>query len=705
MPSEQRSYAHSLKDRPQELWHDLREHLEGTAARAERFASSFAPGWGRLAGLWHDAGKYQEAFQRHIGRDPDAHCNESVDHATVGALIANRQGAAALAFVIAGHHGGLADYERLRTRISNKPDLLWEARHGGLPSSLESEPLPAAPAWVGTDREGRALWVRFLFSSLTDADFLDTERFYQGVERDFGEPPSMAELRDRLDTFVDGLAARGEQTSVNLMRARVLADCRAAAELPRGAFTLTVPTGGGKTLAALSFALRHAARHDLRRVIVVIPYTSIIEQTAKVYREALGSDAVIEHHSSFDADRETRRNRVASENWDAPIVVTTSVQFFESLYANRPSRCRKLHRIAESVVIFDEVQTFPPSLLKPIECALGQLVSHYDVSEVFCTATQPALRLPSPREIVRDVDAEFSAVANRCEIVLPASRKPVSWEELAQELGKRESVLAVVHRRADAETLARLMGAGCLHLSARMCAAHRSVVLGEVKDRLRAGQPCRLVATQLVEAGVDVDFPEVYRAMAGADALAQAAGRCNREGRCAGGLLHVFIAPTQPPRDLRIAKQTVEVLWDEGLLDLKNPALFPEYFRRLYLMLPDDPGVLAAERELRFEESARLFRMIDDEGTLAVVAPYGDAAERIASVRRDGITRVGLRRLQPFLVNLYRQEVEGLLRAGALEQLDDGLYCTVVGFEGIYDQRFGFAWKGTPAAEPESLIA
>ncbi len=553
--------------------------------------------------------------------------------------------------------------------------------------------------------EGPALWIRFLFSSLADADFLDTERFYQGVERDFGELPSIAGLRDQLDAFVDRLAAQSRQTPVNSMRARVLADCRSAAQLPRGAFTLTVPTGGGKTLAALSFALRHAAAHGLRRVIAVIPYTSIIEQTARVYRDALGQDAVIEHHSGLDTDRETRRNRVASENWDAPIVVTTSVQFFESLYANRPSRCRKLHRIAESVVIFDEVQTFPPGLLKPIECALEQLVSHYGMSAVFCTATQPALRLPGRREIVQNVGIEFSAVADRCEILLPESGEPVSWGALAHELGQLESVLAIVHRRADAEALAQLMGDDCLHLSARMCSSHRSVVLAEVKDRLRTGRPCRLVSTQLVEAGVDVDFPEVYRAMAGADALAQAAGRCNREGRRGSGRLHVFIAPTKPPKDLRIAKQTAKDLWEEGQLDLRNPELFPEYFRRLYRVLPDDPGVLAAERDMRFEESARLFRMIDDDSAFAVVAPYGGAADRIAGIRRDGVTRIGLRRLQPFIVSLYKQEVEGLLKAGALDLLEDGLYCTVVGFERIYDQRFGFAWKGTAVAEPESLIA
>src|ERR1017187_3187017 len=235
MPPEQRRYAHSLKDSPPELWHDLRDHLEDTATRAEQFASPFALGWGRLAGLWHDAGKYQDAFQRHIGVDPEAHCNERVDHSSVGALIADKHRAAALAFVIACHHGGLADAEKLRSRLTSRHDLLDEARRGGLPRALESEPLPAAPAWIGADPDGRALWVRFLFSALTDADFLDTERFYQGVERDSGLPLFVPGLRDRLDAFVDGLAAQSQQTSVNAMRARVLADCRAAAELPRGA--------------------------------------------------------------------------------------------------------------------------------------------------------------------------------------------------------------------------------------------------------------------------------------------------------------------------------------------------------------------------------------------------------------------------------------------------------------------------------------
>jgi len=698
-----RHYAHSLADVPHEGWHDLGRHLGDTASLAEDFAASFAPGWGRVAGLWHDAGKYQRAFQRHIGAEPGAHCDSRVDHSSVGALIAEQAKSAALAFVIAGHHGGLPNFQDLKDRLAGKGSLLADARRGGLPASLEKLALPLPPPWIASDPPARAMWVRFLFSALTDADFLDTERFYQGCARELGEPASLDVLRDRLDAHLDRIS--GSTTEVNAMRARVLADCRAAASLAPGAFTLTVPTGGGKTLASLSFALRHATAHGLRRVIVVIPYTSIIEQTAKTYRDVLGDDAVIEHHSNLDPDTENDRNRLASENWDAPLVVTTSVQFFESLYANRPSRCRKLHRIAESVVVFDEVQTFPANLLRPIESALAQLVAHYRTTVVLCTATKTALRLPAPQEIVQDVPREFASVAGRCDALLPASPEPVTWEALAAELRAYGSVLAIVHRRADAEVLARLVGDECIHLSARMCGAHRSAVIAEIKARLYYGRPCRVVSTQLVEAGVDLDFPEVYRALGGADSLAQAAGRCNREGRRASGRLHVFVAPTEPPRGiLRTAKQTTEVLWRQGRLHLKNPALFEEYFRSLYQVVQTDPGIEASEKELRFEDTAREFRMIEDSGT-PVVAPYPGSEDRVDDVRRWGITRLGLRRLQRFLVNLYPQEIDELKRAGAIDALDDGLYVVVKGFASIYDARFGFAWKGPLLAKPEDLIA
>jgi len=699
-------FAHSLPGRPHEEWHGLEEHLAATSELAASFAQSFAQGWGRLAGLWHDAGKYRRIFQARIGADSDLHVNELVDHSSIGALIAKERKADLLAFVIGGHHGGLPNADDLSARLKEKGALLAEARADGLPQSLEDQPRPGYPPWLPkADRVSISLWTRFLFSALVDADFLDTERFYAGgLDRDLGTYPNLAELKLRLDSHLALKTTAAERTPVNEMRARVLNACREKATAVPGVFTLTVPTGGGKTLASLAFALDHAVQHGLPRVIVVIPFTSIIEQTAKEYRAAIGEAAVVEHHSNVDPDRETRTNRLASENWDAPVVVTTSVQFFESLFANRTSRCRKLHRIAGSVVVFDEVQTFPVKLLAPVKHVLRELAEHYGTTLVMCTATQPVL-LDKALEILPQPDMEFAVVAGRCQVLMPPTEEPVTWEALAEELRTHRQVMAIVHRRDDAQRMAQLVGDDCLHLSARMCAIHRSEVLAEVKRRLQAGEPCRLVATQLVEAGVDVDFPEVYRAFAGADSLAQAAGRCNREGK-QKGLLHVFIPPTKPPRGiLRTAEGIARVMWREGSLDLTAPGTFREYFSRLHrLGEQDGPGVMAAEREQRFVDVAELFQMIDQTGQ-AVVAPYGDDwRQRVEAVRRFGISRERMRKLQPLMVSLYRQEIETLVKAGAIERIEDTFWVVSPGFR-IYAARWGFGWKGPLAAEPEDLIA
>lgn len=698
-------YAHSLAGVSAERWQELREHLDETAKLAEEFAGTYGAGWGRLAGVWHDAGKYQSAFQRRIGAGLDGPSNERVDHSSVGALLAEQRGAPALALVIAGHHGGLRNLEDVKARLAEKRDLLSAAKREGLPPELENLILPQAPGWKS--RREAAMWIRFVFSALVDADFLDTERFCSGRAREFAYPP-LEVLQARLDGALRAKAEAAQRSVVNALRARVLRDCRQAAERSPGAFTLTVPTGGGKTLASMVFALGHAIRHGLARVIVVIPYTSIIEQTARAYREALGEDAVIEHHSSVDPNRETPANRLASENWDAPVVVTTNVQFFESLYANRVSRCRKLHRIARSVVVFDEVQTFPPPLLQPIRHALERLISDYGVSAVFCTATQPALALPGIREIVSDRAGEFEAVQGRCEYELPVSEKPVSWEVLALELRGRDQALAIVHRRDDAERLARLTGDGCIHLSSRMCAAHRTVVVADIKRRLKEGEVCRAVSTQIVEAGVDVDFPEVWRAFAGADSLAQAAGRCNREGVRERGVCHIFLAPTRPPRGiLRVGFDVAFTMWQEGLLALSSPETFVEYFERLYSRVETDPGVLPAEDELRFEDSAEKFKMIEEHGE-AVIAPYGDWEARLLDVERalewGGSARRAMRGLQRFTVNLYPAEIVRLAGNGAISQVEERLWRVNPGFENVYDERFGFGWQGEIAADPEVFV-
>lgn len=703
MPIISNHYAHSVAGRPLEEWQSLEEHLTQTADLAEAFANSFAPGWGRIAGLWHDAGKYQRAFQDMIRQDPDAHVKNKVDHSSVGALIAkDKKGAGTLHFVIAGHHGGMSNADDLSARLVQKAELLAEARRDGLPQWIEEQAPPRPPNWL-TDRIQMSLWTRMLFSALVDSDFLDTEKFYAGgIERALGQQPNLTELKLRLDNYLERKAASSDRSAMNVMRARVLEACRTEAASEPGTFTLTVPTGGGKTLASLAFALGHAVTHGLRRVIVVIPYTSIIEQTAAVYREALGEHAVLEHHTNVDPDRETRTNRLASENWDAPVVVTTSVQFFESLYANRPSRCRKLHRIARSVVVFDEVQTFPVNLLAPVKHVLRELAANYGATTVFCTATQPAL-VSGVREILPEPAKQFAMVADRCEVLMPKSEEPVTWGTLAGELRDYERVLAIVHRRDDAQQLAELVGQDCLHLSARMCAKHRSIVLNEVKRSLKDGEGCRLVATQLVEAGVDVDFPEVYRAFAGADSLAQAAGRCNREGK-GSGRLHVFIAPTKPPLGiLRTAQEVARTMWLLERLDLKTPATFVEYFERLYSSAEQDArGIMALELEQKFKDVAKEFRMIEETGQ-PVVAPYGNWQERVEDIRRLGISRDRMRWLQPFMVNLYRQEIAELDKAGAIEQIADTFWAVLPGYR-VYSDRWGFGWKGA-VPEPEALIA
>ena len=696
-------YAHSLAGRPAEEWHDLEEHLRRTAELAETFTASYAPGYGRLAGWWHDAGKYRRLFQAHIGADLDLHVTDRIDHSSIGALIAKERGCPMLSFVIAGHHGGMQNGDDLRSRLVNKAELLTEARWDGLPRFIEDQPHPEVPLWLQfTQRASLSLWTRMIFSALVDADFLDTERFYASGRDRYSEPRiGLADLKSRLDRYLTAKMATVESTVVNKMRMRVLRACRDNTG-GRGVYTLTVPTGGGKTFAALAFALGHALRHNLRRVIVVIPYTSIIEQTAKAYRTALGDDTVVEHHSNIDPDKETHLNRLASENWDAPVVVTTSVQFFESLFANRPSRCRKLHRIAQSIVVFDEVQMFPPKLLEAVRYVMRELADHYGSTLLLCTATQPVL-LKGAEEIIPDPAAEFATVARRCDVRLPTKEEAVPWQALARELQSHSQVLAIVHRRDDAQQLTELMGDDCLHLSARMCAVHRSSVLAEVKARLGRGAPCRLVATQLIEAGVDVDFPHVYRAFAGADSLAQAAGRCNREG-LAAGTLHVFIPPTQPPRGiLRTAEGVARAMWRDGALRLNEPSTFRDYFARLYQFVDQDGhGVMNAEGEQRFADAAELFKMIEESGQ-PVVAPYGDWQPRLEAVRLR-MSREGMRRLQPFMVSLYRQEIEILLRSRALERIADSFWAIAPGFR-VYSSRWGFGWQGPIAAEPEDLIA
>lgn len=722
--------------------HALEQHLAEVARRAAAHAASFgSQDWAHLAGLWHDLGKYRPGFQRYLRAATGAEAENAhieggagrVSHSTAGALLAcERFGipGRVLAYLIASHHAGLYDWNSdtgsLEARLASEASRVELAEalaaappeildHGGFAPNLRAIPGGSA---------GFALWLRMLFSALVDADFLDTEAFMdEGRAAARGAWPELGALRTAFDAHMAGLAASAPDTPVNRLRARILAQCRARAAEQPGHFSLTVPTGGGKTLASMAFALDHARAHAKRRVIYVIPYTSIIEQTADVFRGIFG-DAVIEHHSNAEADpgRENLRSRLACENWDAPIVVTTSVQFFESLFAARTSRCRKLHNIAGSVVVLDEAQLLPPEFLKPILGVLNLLTRHYGVTVVLSTATQPALarqeyfdpqktmagldevrelmqggpQVATPDDLYRDLQ--------RVRVRLPADwQQRTAWEELATELAAHASVLAIVNTRRHAAALHALLPKDTLHLSALMCGAHRADVIATLKARLKAGQPTRVVSTQLVEAGVDLDFPVVYRALAGLDSIAQAAGRCNREGRLPDlGEVVVFVPPdAAPPGLLAKGEGACRSVLHGHAGDPLDRALFERYFRQLYYqcdldqhgidkLLTVDGRTLA----VNFRSAAEKFRLIDDADQASVIVLYRGADGRdatidrhLAQLRRDGAQRWLLRALQRYTVNIHQRDARRLLAQGDIAELLPGLFVQVSDL--AYDATLG----------------
>jgi CRISPR-associated endonuclease/helicase Cas3 len=702
--------------------HLLIDHLTAVGEGAARFAGVFgAADHARVAGLWHDLGKYRPAFQSMIraANGFEAHLEDApgrVDHSTAGAIHAAKTlgaAGAAIAFAIAGHHAGLSNQLDLTERLRAKGALLEDAKRGGAPADLLDPPALATPgALRGKSPEHRRLqemWTRMLFSALCDADRLDTEAFYDAGKAALrGGAPAVATLGARLAKHLDDIEARAEKTEVNRVRAEVRAACVAAAAEPPGVFSLTVPTGGGKTLASLAFALAHAERHGLGRVVVAIPFTSIIEQNARVFRDALGESAVLEHHSAFDPPRETAQNYLAAaENWDASVIVTTTVQLFESLFANRPRACRKLHRLARSVIVLDEAQTLPPGMLAPILDALRMLVEHFGASVVICTATQPAFRkepwlsvgFDEVHEIVPAGTRAFERL-ERVRVHWPASEEPTDYATLATDIAAKRDVLAIVHLRKDARALCqevdgRLGHEETLHLSALMCPDHRSRMLADIKRRKKAGEAIRLVATQVVEAGVDVDFAVVYRALGGMDSLAQAAGRCNREGKLelpGLGELHVFHAPTKPPPGVPQAALEVSkvLLAQRPDLNLFAPETYASYFRQLYSSRDlDKKKVQDARAAFNFENVASRFAIIEDDWSAPVVVPYGRAAVLVRLLERGGPSRRLLRALQRFAVNVSRKDRDAWVAAKLVRVVAETAYVIDPVLSAAYDLRFG----------------
>ncbi len=710
----------------------LADHLDGVAGLAASFAVPWGkPGWAAAAGAWHDLGKYAADVQHYLAHAGEA--SRGPDHSTAGAIHATdalRASGRLLAYVIAGHHAGLPDWDGVEGGNSTLKQRLAEKR-GRLDAVLAS-PIPVArlsrPSLEPLDRNSDlSLFVRMLFSTLIDADRLDTEAFASPEQsRQRRLPSPIGTLAARLDEHLANLMARAPPTEVNGRRSALLQECRSAAAKSPGLFSLTAPTGLGKTLSGLAFALHHAKTHGLARVIYVAPYTSIIEQTADVFRDALGDDAVLEHHSNLEPDETLagRAQRLATENWDAAVVVTTAVQFFESLFSARPRRCRKLHRIANAVVFIDEVQLLPPDFLTPVLRTLDELTVRYRTSIVLSTATQPALD-PRPgfpglsgpsgrREIVSDPPA-LHVAARRVRVILPDDlHATTAWQTLADRLLEHSSVLCILDRRADARALHALLPIGAVHLSALMCGAHRARALVDVRARLKRGEAVRLVSTQLVEAGVDVDFPVVFRALAGLDSLAQAAGRCNREGKLIEGVLHVFVPPLPPPLGhLRQAADLARLLLQRRPADPFAPEMFNEFFRQFFWIKGDQLDKhricerlprLPSDGGFAFRTASDLFRLIPDD-EVPVLVPYGETGTtliaRFEALRgRPDAPRGDLyRRAQRFRVGVPRWLVHDLERDQVIRLIDEGLWAAA---SHAYHSDYGLDLAGRVL--PESMI-
>ena len=698
-------YAHSVEGTCESHWECLADHLHRVADLAQSQGRAAHIGaWARLAGLLHDIGKSSPEFQARLRGDPAA-----VDHSTAGALVSVScwdSPGRVLAYAIAGHHAGLPDFQALWTRLQRTDLPSFDSTIVDLPSGLPPIPFDAS----GSQLAG-SLFVRMIFSCLVDADYLATETFYQpDVTATRGRPIDLGFLIERLERALGEKTREAAQKPINAMRREIQDACRTAAGAPPGLFSLTVPTGGGKTLASLLFALHHARAHGLRRVVFAIPYTSIIEQTAAVFRKILGEDAVLEHHSGVPVpaagDEQGvdafNKLKLDAENWDAPVVVTTNVQLFESLFAARPGACRKLHAVAGSVVVLDEAQMLPTAYLRPCIAALQELAANYRVSPVLCTATQPALErsewlsdgLLGVREIAPHPE-ELHTSLRRVEVVEAGQ---IADDALANALAARSQVLCIVDTRGyAAEVFAALReraAVGSHHLSARMCPAHRRQKLAKIRAALADGAPCRVVSTQLIEAGVDVDFPEVFRALAGLDSIAQAAGRCNREQRQALGTLHLFETDRSvglPDWRRRIA--CARAVLDTGA-DPLSPAAQKDFFRRLYdLAELDEKGIMdllsdpGGELVFDFRTAAERFRFVDS-AMEPVAVPYDDTArDRIVELERSPTPGKLARRLDPYTVQLHPNEVAALRAAGAVRPTDLGLHILVN--DSLYDDDLG----------------
>jgi len=695
-------YAHITQangnDKEQRV-QSLEVHSTHVAELASLFALEFGCGdIAHVMGLLHDKGKEQTEWQKYIQGVTGytlkyAKIKSGPNHAYIGAHIAQilyPQLAPLIAQPIAGHHRGLYDYceyiEETKKDIP-KEVLIPESQSCAMPrqQNLKSYDLHHL--------------VRMLFSCLVDADSLDTEEFMNPEQASLrGTHTTMTELLGKLEEYLSQLKEKSEDTEVNRIRNYVQKQCVKESQGKTGFYSLTVPTGGGKTLASVLWALNHAVKNHLHRIIIAIPYTSIIVQTAATLKSIFGEENVLEHHSNVNPDdikdREQReRMQLATENWDYPIIVTTNVQLFESLFSNKRSDCRKLHNIVKSVLILDEIQTLPLNFYKPIVHTLDTLCRLFGTSFLFTTASQPVLTgriegtnpsvgfdaLNSVHEII-PADAMLHDKLRRVE--LDINETPKSYDEIATELAKHQRVLCIVNTRRDAKELyERLPKEGiCLHLSRMMCPAHVAATIKHIERSLKenSDSPIRVIATQLVEAGVDIDFPVVYRQEAGLDSILQAAGRCNREGKNGICTTYVFSLGKEHPLPPGFISQTNNARLNmAGQYDWFAPETMIAYFKQLHWRIDNfdkqQMQELLYKPACEFEEAANRFHLIDDQ-TMPVLVNWHDSINLYQRLLSEGPSYQLMKQMAQFSVNIRKHNFDKLKSIGAIEEPFENIY-------------------------------
>ena len=720
-------YAHS-SDGPQTEWQPLRQHCISVSQLASLSAKKFnAETIGAIAGLLHDLGKYTAKFQDRLQGS-----TQRVDHSTAGAREAVKLDPAIgrlIAYVVAGHHAGLANSVELAERLHNdrkipQPDI------GAFQADIPEIPTPQAfPLSADHSRRGLvvSLFTRMLFSCLVDADHTDAATWNQ-PQSNSQLPDQGAILREmlcKLNTHLDTFST-ASKTKVNQIRRKVLAECRNASQKPRGLFSLTVPTGGGKTLSSLAFALEHAVQHGMDRVIYAIPYTSIIEQNAKVYRDIFGTEAVLEHHSNvakpqnnenhLETSNETKKT---TETWDKPLIATTNVQLFESLFSCRPSQCRKLHNIVNSVIVLDEAQMLPVDLLLPTLATIEELVRNYGCTVVLCTATQPAIGefLGKASQDITEIISEPITLCEQLKRVeIEILDEPLSEDDLAQRILQHEQCLCIVNSRKQARELYECIApAGdAWHLSTWMYPNHRSRVIEEVKQALQQGRPCRLISTSLIECGVNIDFPVVYRAMAGLDSIAQAAGRCNREGKLDGlGKVVVFQPASHVGRGrINRACSAMHAVLSSSHDPMSLPAM-KQFFEQFYQIesgdkmklgktLMDDIELGVRNLEFDFRKIDEAYSMIED-ATEIIVIPHREAVAWVQDIREHRASRETFRQLQRYGAQVYRNEIPKLLASGVIEELQPTGFLVLTN-DSLYNKDTGLVLTNPTHIETDKTI-